>query len=157
MLLCALRLAVKLLLLSSFISWQPTITGSWWRGCTYIASSSWPSSLTRTTCGPSLSSAGVNSIADTAVTRQANSDWTDNTIFLFADIRCPSCIRLHLGQCPSIAGRHSVSQWIGSTILYLQDTVLKIIMLYPLLEDAGTSVQETWSGSIKSPFWQLLL
>lgn len=120
-----LRLAVKLLLLSSFISWQPTIIGSWWRGCTYIASSSWPSSLTRTTCGPSLSSAGVNSITDAAVTGQANSDWTDNTIFLFADVRCSSCVRVHLGQCPSITGRHAVSQWMGSTIVYLQDTHFK--------------------------------
>lgn len=117
MLLCALRPAAKLLLLSSCISWRPIITGSWWRGCTYTASSSWPSSLTRTTCGPSPSSAGVNCTGPQILcchTHRANGELTDTQ---FPNGRCPGCVCVHLGQCSSIAGRHTVSHVTCSNVL----------------------------------------
>lgn len=74
MLFSIVRLDAKQLLPSSCTSWQPIITGFWWRDCTSIVSSSWLCCQTRTTCGPSPSWAGVR-VAPASYTAALTVDW----------------------------------------------------------------------------------
>lgn len=147
MLLCVLRPAVKLLLLSSFILWRPIITGSWWRGCTYIASSSWPSSLTRTTYGPSQSSAGVSGIwpdtlfSDTALTVN---QLKISQFFSLLILGFPAVfVSIWVSARASLADTQWVMWCLHLSNIYMTPVSQTLTLtLLSLLPDVGTSVQE---------------
>lgn len=89
LLLSVLRLAVKSLLSSFFTSWPQTTTGFWLKGSTCTASSSWPSSLTRTTCGLWRSSAGVIHNLPNVIKLQVGWCFTLSFILLYLFILTP--------------------------------------------------------------------
>lgn len=135
---CIFRLAARSQSYSSFISWQPTTTGSQWRACTFTVSFSWRSSLTPDICGVSPSQGGVSAhvninqqltlflnIVYFTLPRRSRTNFTacyDNS-HLRLMLRLPSRISVESFWCP-LRHKHLLEALFIHTLCLMHNTRL---------------------------------